>query len=895
MSSAAWQKYNASYNPENNTVTFDPPAGVYALFAEDIRPPSTSTQTSQPSHAGYVSTPTYIYLDSMDNGSGVNTTFYRVWHNGSWTNWTLYSTGFLMDGEGIYYLEYYSIDQSGNNESIQNETFQTDNAVPTTTLSIGQPHHVTATTYVSAATPFTLTAIDNPVDNQSGVNVTWYTIDGLFYVNSSFTLEGYPDGWHTITWGSRDYVGNNESGNTRTVYLDAMSPDTHHSVQGQSGTNGWYLGAVSMNLTACDDASGVNTTLYRVDEGAWQTYVENFTLSCDGVYLVSYYSADNVGGIENVTTVEIAIDTLAPVTQSTVTGTLGENDWYVSNISVSLNASDNLSGVNTTWYRVDTGAWQVYQDAFIIAGEGTHAIRYYSVDQAGNIEAVTTEMVAIDATPPVTTATPDPPGPSGMHGWYTDSVTINLTSIDQTSGVDVIYYRLNTGPWTTYTDDVIITAEGNHSLQLYAVDAAGNQEPVQNIMVHVDTTPPDTTVALAGEGNDPYFSSDTQVTLTATDGMSGINATYYQLDGSDWTLYTTPVMVAAEGQHSLSYYAQDKAGLTHPVATTTFTVDTTPPSLMLHHPDGGTVEATQAIQWTASDALDDSLSITIHYRQSGGDWQLLAANQANTGTYNWDTKSVANGNYQVRLSTVDDAGNTQETVSSVFAINNPVPTPPTVSIASPVDDAVLAGIVTVTGTAAGDEGIEWVEVRINDGVWDTATGTTSWSYTWNTSMVANGQYSIAARSYDGTDFSSLAVIDVTVYNPPPNTVPTVHIVAPTSGTQLKGRFTIRGTASDPDGDESLEWVELKIGNELWMVVTGTTSWSYRWDTTTGENGNYTIQARAYDGTHYSEIDSITVTVQNEDDDGGGFPGFEFVLLIIAAGIALFILHRKRRC
>ena len=62
-----------------------------------------------------------------------------------------------------------------------------------------------------------------------------------------------------------------------------------------------------------------------------------------------------------------------------------------------------------------------------------------------------------------------------------------------------------------------------------------------------------------------------------------------------------------------------------------------------------------------------------------------------------------------------------------------------------------------------------------------------------------------------------------------------------------------------------------------------------------DDGDYTIQARAYDGTDYSDIDSITITIDTgEDGDGGGIPGFTFILLLAAAGVALLMVRKRQR-
>jgi len=68
------------------------------------------------------------------------------------------------------------------------------------------------------------------------------------------------------------------------------------------------------------------------------------------------------------------------------------------------------------------------------------------------------------------------------------------------------------------------------------------------------------------------------------------------------------------------------------------------------------------------------------------------------------------------------------------------------------DEATADRPVMVNGTASdSDDDMQFVEVRIDGGVWQPAEGTESWSYEWNISSVSQGSHIISARSYDGSD------------------------------------------------------------------------------------------------------------------------------------------------
>jgi len=126
---------------------------------------------------------------------------------------------------------------------------------------------------------------------------------------------------------------------------------------------------------------------------------------------------------------------------------------------------------------------------------------------------------------------------------------------------------------------------------------------------------------------------------------------------------------------------------------------------------------------------------------------------------------------------------------------------------------------------------------------------------------------------------------------PKNVPPTVAINSPRNGEKVSGTVTVQGTASDPDG--VVQKVELKINSGDWVTASGTTSWTYFWDTTTVSEGNHTIYARSYDGEDYSTIVSVTVTVSQALDTGGEegeieekeeMPKLETTHLILIIGI-----------
>ncbi len=80
-------------------------------------------------------------------------------------------------------------------------------------------------------------------------------------------------------------------------------------------------------------------------------------------------------------------DSEAPKTTVSVQGEKGAEGWYRSPITVVLSPSDTGGlGVSSTFYSINNGAFQLYQDPFVLDNDGGYSIRYFSIDKADNKE-----------------------------------------------------------------------------------------------------------------------------------------------------------------------------------------------------------------------------------------------------------------------------------------------------------------------------------------------------------------------------------------------------------------------------------------------------------------------------------------------------------------------------
>ncbi|MEM2825581.1 MAG: Ig-like domain repeat protein [Candidatus Bathyarchaeia archaeon] len=224
----------------------------------------------------------------------------------------------------------------------------------------------------------------------------------------------------------------------------------------------------------------------------------------------------------------------SPISSINFDGLVGEGGWFISNVTVTLSAEDDLSGVDTILYSFDGVVWRNYVEPFTISNDGQFTIYFRAVDKAGNMEDIKAETIKVDRTPPSTTA--------GYDGrWYNTDFTITLTATDGGSGIKDIYYRINAGPIMAVSVDghpIITTENANNTLEYWSVDAAGNEEPHKILTgIKLDKTAPVIREISRQPEGDIEPGQPVKVLVNATDSLSGVRdivLSYNVGDSSVW-------------------------------------------------------------------------------------------------------------------------------------------------------------------------------------------------------------------------------------------------------------------------------------------------------------------------------------------------------------------------
>ncbi|MFE7137938.1 OmpL47-type beta-barrel domain-containing protein [Streptomyces sp. NPDC057644] len=278
-------------------------------------------------------------------------------------------------------------------------------------------------------------------------------------------------------------------------------------------------------------------------------------------------------------------DTEAPATSAKVDGDQNGDGAYIGQASVTVEATDAGSGVDTIEYALGAdGAWQPYTAPVVVDEVGDHTVRYRATDKAGNAAEEKSVDFAVaapptdDETPPETSATVT--GEKDDAGAYLGMATVTVTASDTGSGVNTIEYALGAdGEWKPYTAPVMVHEQGEHTVRYRATDRSGNVADEKSVAFTVveppsqDQTAPETSVKVEGDKNsDGAFITSAKATVTATDDDSGVDKVEYSLDGGPYLAYTAPVIVDRVGHHSIAHRATDKAGNTSESKKVSFTI-----------------------------------------------------------------------------------------------------------------------------------------------------------------------------------------------------------------------------------------------------------------------------------------------------------------------------------
>ena len=462
----------------------------------DRTAPTTQIEIASPLAGGWYAAAPTVMLNALDSLSGVAATFYAI-DGGTPQN---FSGQFVFAQGGTHTLTFWSTDRAGNIENVaapgHSITLKIDNIAPVISGSRATPPNAFGWNNGSVSVAF---ACD---DAESGIA----TCTNLL----SLATEGANQ---EALGQATDNAGNITSALVGDINIDLTPPTLSGAAATQANSAGWYKADVTIHWTGVDSLSGIDTASQPQDS---LTDAEGANLGVGPVTI-----ADKAGNQSLPASVNgLKIDRTPPVTLAD-----GPSTWINTAATVKLTPADALSGVAGTYYTLDSGAQQT-GTVISVATEGSHSIRYWSVDQAGNTETAQNLTVQIDKTVPQAKANITC---QGIEFGYCQGLNapIALSATDDASGVRAIHYVLAgreevVEPGDAASVAVPLSDAEAAKLSFWAVDNAGNASEPQTVALRGDDVAPTITANVTPAANaDGWNKTVVSVMFEAEDNQGG--------------------------------------------------------------------------------------------------------------------------------------------------------------------------------------------------------------------------------------------------------------------------------------------------------------------------------------------------------------------------------------
>ncbi|HVR07229.1 MAG TPA: Ig-like domain-containing protein [Thermoanaerobaculia bacterium] len=550
----------------------------------------------------------------------------------------------------------------------------------------------------------------------------------------------------------------------------AASPTSTSIPQGGSGNvtitttvSGGFNNAVA--LSASGQPSGTTvafnpTSIAAPGAGTSTMTITVGTATATGTYPITVTGTG--GSTTHTATVTLTVTTsgfsisASPTSTSIAQGgsgnvTISTTASGTFNSAIALSASGQPTGVTVAFNPTSIAAPGTGSSTMTITVAASTAAGTYPITVTGTGGSTTHT-----ATVTLTVATQD----------FTIAASPTSTTITQgTAGNVTITTTVSGG----FNNAVALSASGQPSGVTVAfnptsIAAPGSGSSTMTITVASSAATGTSTITVTGTGGSKTHTATVSLTVTAPSTNPIVNGGFETGNFTGWTASGAATSVIAGAAHSGSFGAQ--LGATTATngdssAAQTFTMPASSPSLSFwynnHCPD------TLTYDWATVTLKDNVTNVTTTLlpktcQNPGGTWTQV--------TYN----ASANAGHSVTLTLTshDDNFGADPTYTwyddVVVTSGPPDTTPPTTSITSPANNATVSGTITVTATASDNVGVVKVEFYVDSVLKSTVT-TSPYTFSWNTTTVANGSHTLFTKAYDAANnVGTSATVTVTVSN-----------------------------------------------------------------------------------------------------------------------------------
>lgn len=749
---------------------------ISSIINVDTVLPTMVPTTSGSGSNGWYNTNITVYANASDSISGLSKTEYRI-NSGTWT----IGDSPTVSTDGIHTVEFRATDNAGLQFNIS-VIVNVDRTSPILTFTpngqIGNHGW-----YIE---PVSLGI--NPSDLLSGIDTTSFRINGGTWANG--TTANLPlDGLYTVDAMTFDKAGNSTNA-SKDIKIDTIKPSLSLTSNVPDGLNGWYVSTPSFTLTANDLLSGLDGV------PLFSNGLPTISVNSDGISSVKAQVLDQAGNLSTIDE-SISVDKTIPDIDFVIPYVPdGQNGWYITKPTLSLNSSDATSGVQSALFGNGNTSYTLT--------EGTQTFTATATDKAGNKHLISKTMNVDTVLPMMVPTTSE----SGSNGWYNTDITVFANPTDITSGISKTEYRLDNGTWQV-GDSYKITTEGKHTLDFRTTDNAGLIYSITT-MVDVDKTYPSISYTESGtKGNNGWYIGNVDLSINVDDVLSGVSSTEYRVNGGSWTNGIN--LVLTEGIPFVESRANDFAGNISPITTANsldIRIDTSDPTL------SPSLDGTQGLEnWYISNvtatanAYDKISGIDVtEYRLDNGDWQV------------GDTTIITtNGSHTIDFRTTDKSGRQAISDSVSFVIDK---TPPSLSLTPTgtlgANDWYVGPVSLQIDASDLDSGVSFIEYKSDNGAWITGDKLT----------LNDGKHTIETRATDKAGNVSIVSTSETINIDVDTVAPSINIgLAGTLGLDSWYTSSVEVSTNATDGTSGVSLVEYRLDNGTWQVGTKFTVYS----------------------------------------------------------------------
>jgi hypothetical protein len=374
---------------------------------------------------------------------------------------------------------------------------------------------------------------------------------------------------------------------------DGVPPTSTHAIDKETKNyfdqkNYYYGKNLTVTLQSKDEFVGAKSTYYAINDTNFVPYTQPIVIQNMGKSILYYYAVDKVGNAEKPKSAEFMIDVVPPTTQIITTGKKINNDILGADAALSIEATDELSGVNQVFYTLDGTTFVEYNQQPIAVGalaDGTHTLKYYATDKVGNQSITATYNFYIDNVPAYAKYYINGTKYIGDKIYVAANATIAMEATDNKAGVANIAYSIDNSTPRTYTQPFYLDVnKAQQTLTYYATDSVGNASinKYETLNIVVDNQPPIAEILFVGPqmvARDTLFiSPKTTILIPAEDALSQIKQVTYSINGSEPQMYKDKFTLKQQGYTNLTINATDNIGNTT-TTTKVFYNDDTPPTL----------------------------------------------------------------------------------------------------------------------------------------------------------------------------------------------------------------------------------------------------------------------------------------------------------------------------